>query len=415
MAKKHKPLFLEYRVFSIKEISVPAWHDAVESAVAANIADSIKLHGVLNAPIVRMRKQDGKKTPELIAGRGRLEGATLAGQAKIRCRVVKANSTMARMMSLSEDLWRKDLTVLVRAEKTVAWIKRAASQSVISGQVVQKGEIGRPPNPLKILAAGASLLAGDTPQARLKRFARYKKIANLTPEAKVKARELGLDNIQAALLEVAEAGPSVSGQLGRLEAISLRNKNVYLQQPAKGDLDEAVAPSSEPKSVAKRVKTEEKSTAPNSDIATPTTMIQLEEFWEKGGKALWTYTRLEDRVRFIAMLNRAICKVKIEPVEVVRLVMRGRNKVEAKRLYAYAKANGVSKEDVRIAAGYQGHRCKRQRAGEGNVWFFINGDPDGKNEIRAISDAELRHLVDEKRDDYEDVVTSSASEPYYES
>ncbi|HVV80432.1 MAG TPA: ParB N-terminal domain-containing protein [Pseudolabrys sp.] len=403
MAKK-------YRVFQINEISIPAWHDAVESAVAANIAGSIKLHGVLNAPIVRMRKQKGKETPELIAGRNRLEAKSAAGKTKIRCHVIKATRSQARLMSLSENLWRKELTVLVRAEKTLEWINLAAHRMGVSGQLVQKGRIGRPPNPLTILAAGATLLEGSTPHARLKRFARYNKIANLTPEAKAKARELHLDNIQAALLEAAGVGPSPSDQIARLEAISLGNMNVYLHQPAADDSEGAPAPASKPEDVEQPTK--EKKQALSSAKADPTTMMQLEGFWKKEGKKLWTYTRLEDRVRFIAMLNRATCKVKPDPRDVVSLVLRGRSKVETKRLYAYAKANGVSKAAVRRVARYQGCQHKRQGWGSAAVWFFINNDPDCKNEVRTISDAELRRLVEGRQENCEDWV--GASNTYFE-
>src|SRR5262245_3758050 len=101
------------------------------------------------------------------------------------------------MCEISENLHRKELTVLERSEQTAEWIRLAEERGQeVSGQVVQKPQGGRPEGGL----SAASREIGVNRKAA----ERSEKINSLSPEAKAAAVELGLDDNQSALLEAAK-------------------------------------------------------------------------------------------------------------------------------------------------------------------------------------------------------------------
>ena len=77
------------------------------------LADSIRVNGIVQPPIVR-RRTDGKY--ELIAGERRTRAAIMAGLKRIPVLVVDAGDRKAAEMGVVENIQRKDLNVIEEAE-----------------------------------------------------------------------------------------------------------------------------------------------------------------------------------------------------------------------------------------------------------------------------------------------------------
>jgi len=190
-------------------ILIPKELDKLDENVVADIAESILLYDLLHPIAIRRaanqrgRKNSGKFI--LVAGAHRLEAVKRLNRRKIWCSIVDGDDTDARLVRLGEDLFRKTLTVLQKAEKLVAYLNVASAKVNISGQVGQKSKVGRPPGGVA-LAARELPLVGRSVAARRKIIDRAIKISQITPEAKRAARDARLGNSQRALLKIAEAG-----------------------------------------------------------------------------------------------------------------------------------------------------------------------------------------------------------------
>ena len=148
------------------------------------------------------------QTPErihLIAGNHRLAAAKSLGLAEIDCVVVDMDATDRRLWEIAENLHRCELTVQERADHIAEWVSLTAERE--GAQLAPPG--GRQPHSKGIKAA-VSELGIDRTQAQ-----RAVKIASITPEAKVAARDAGIDNNQSALLKVAAVAPEQQAEYVR--------------------------------------------------------------------------------------------------------------------------------------------------------------------------------------------------------
>lgn len=107
---------MEYREIPIREI-LPCHFQKRRNIFKDldSLADDIKRNGVIEPIIVRPMKLGNQKW-ELICGERRLEAGKKAGIKLIPARIVEADNIQARLMHLSENLQRKDLTPTERTE-----------------------------------------------------------------------------------------------------------------------------------------------------------------------------------------------------------------------------------------------------------------------------------------------------------
>jgi ParB-like nuclease domain len=197
-----------YQLISTASILIPKELDKLDENVVADIAESILLYDLLHPIAIRraeanQRGGNSKGKFVLVAGAHRLEAVKRLNRQKIWCSIVDGDDTDAKLVRLGEDLFRKALTVLQKAEKLVAYLNLASAKVNISGQVGQKSKIGRPPGGVA-LAARELPLVGRSVAARRKIIDRAIKISQLTPEAKRAAKDARLENNQRALLKIAE-------------------------------------------------------------------------------------------------------------------------------------------------------------------------------------------------------------------
>jgi ParB-like chromosome segregation protein Spo0J len=130
----------------------------------------------------------------LVAGLHRLEAVKQLGLDRIKCIFVEGEDIECRLLEITENLHRSELTVAERAEHIAEWIRLTEAKQV-SSQVATKPQGGRPESGTR--AAARELGVGKDEAHRAV------KIASITPAAKEAAKAAGLDDNQSALLKVA--------------------------------------------------------------------------------------------------------------------------------------------------------------------------------------------------------------------
>lgn len=150
---------------------------------------------------------------ELIAGRHRIEACRRLGWDDIA--IIEwpedADPRDIRMWEISENLDRAELVQLDRDEQVTEWIALAGRREGVSFQHETKPKGGRPKSGVRAAARELGIESVDAHRAV--------KVAGLSPEAKVAAREAGLDNNRTALLSAAKkAEPSAQVEALRVYA-----------------------------------------------------------------------------------------------------------------------------------------------------------------------------------------------------
>jgi ParB-like chromosome segregation protein Spo0J len=165
----------------------------------ATLRESIERIGLVN-PITVWRPN--MNSPHLVAGRHRLEAVRQLKHESIPCFVLEETAAngadVAVMAEISENLHRKELSEIERAELVAKWAEISARPAPgVLRQVDAKPPTGgRPRGGVRQVARDLGL---SEPDVR-----RSVKIAALSPEAKAVARETGADRVQAVLLEAAK-------------------------------------------------------------------------------------------------------------------------------------------------------------------------------------------------------------------
>jgi hypothetical protein len=113
---------MEYREIFVREILPCPFQKRknIKKDLDAMVED-IKKNGVINPIVVRSRKVGDKKW-EIICGERRWLACQEAGIPTIPARVVEVDDIQARLMHLSENLQRKDLTPIERTEAIVDFV-----------------------------------------------------------------------------------------------------------------------------------------------------------------------------------------------------------------------------------------------------------------------------------------------------
>jgi ParB-like chromosome segregation protein Spo0J len=369
-----------YKWIRVSDILVPKDCDAVDEKTVSAIAESIPVFGLLH-PIAVRRTPDGIV---LVAGAHRLEAMKRVGLKKIPCILVEGDGTDAKMVRLGENLFRKTVSVLRRAEGLVEYIRLASAR--VSGQPVRKCKPGRPPSGIARAARELPLFSRSE-EARRKIIERAIKIDKITPEAKQAAKTARLANNQAALLKIAEASGakaqlSVAAELAAVLG-TLKVKNGAASRKAKD--------------VVKKTKADDVSDRVDGAI-NKTTFDEMVALWNSECGAKWANLPIPDRKKFVEMILRAKCRAQADAVRLLKDALYGREKILKPDLLALAERQGLVKGRVMKAVKALGYKTKRKGSDPRSPWFVINRGQDWKNQLPAISNEEVAAAANVQRD-----------------
>jgi ParB family transcriptional regulator, chromosome partitioning protein len=130
----------EFREINLLDINVPETHREANPEKVKRLAEGIERVGLQHPITVRRVVDRGAywKT-ELVSGRHRLEAVRLLGHRSILAMVIEADDTKARLLEISENLHRNDLTALERLDQVAEWIRltEAKATEVVSAQVAK--------------------------------------------------------------------------------------------------------------------------------------------------------------------------------------------------------------------------------------------------------------------------------------
>jgi ParB-like chromosome segregation protein Spo0J len=195
------------------QIEIPSTARPYNATAVVELSRSIAAIGLQSAPTVIER--DGRFV--LVAGRHRIEALKMLHVDSVLVRLVDFDDVEARMWTISENLFRAELTVGQRAEQVAEYAKLSAEKRDAEkpGQVAQvSGGRGK--------EGGNSLAARDLGITR-EEVRRAKTIAALPEQTKKAARDAGLDDNQSALLKAAKA-PTPEAQIAVLAEIKERGR-----------------------------------------------------------------------------------------------------------------------------------------------------------------------------------------------
>jgi hypothetical protein len=137
-------------------------------------------------------------------------------------RLVDFDDVEARMWTISENLFRAELTISQRAEQVAEYAKLAAEKRDVQSEQVAQNKSKREDGRGHRHEGGDSLAARDLGITR-EEVRRAKTIAALPEQTKQAARDAGLDDNQSALLKAARA-PTAEAQIAVLAGIRERGR-----------------------------------------------------------------------------------------------------------------------------------------------------------------------------------------------
>jgi hypothetical protein len=195
---------------AVEDVKVIGKHREVDPERVKSLAASMSKIG-LRTPITvrRTKKGFGTTAFALVAGLRRLKAATTLGWEHVDAFIMEGTETEARIWQLMENLYDAELTPLQRAED-VAELVQLVRDGDKGVQVAHPG--GQQPHDRGISRA-AKILGFTREEVR-----RSQAIAGISEEAKEKAKEIGLDKKQSALLKIAKENGS-KAQLAKIEEI----------------------------------------------------------------------------------------------------------------------------------------------------------------------------------------------------
>jgi hypothetical protein len=393
----------------IDDVLIRPDHDEVDDELVTAIAESPT--GPFTPIIVRCIPPDNQPNPsehkvELIRGRQRLEAARLRGMETIKCRFFTGSRAAARLIALEEDLFRKNLTALQKAERLVEWAEQLRKTGYyISGQVVRKKR-GRPPS--WITRALRQLpVVGRSIEARRKQFKRASQVSAIAPEAKsiiVKFRALA--NNQKALRAIARQS-GAKAQVRKAQELAgkaqeLRQITKRAGKKSKRRVEDE-SPALQPNSAGPTGESTGTYDADNEPTPTEppkdTSLMDLKGAWARvGGPKLWKHAPSSVRTEFIDMLGRAPCAAKADVFEFVRKVFFGRELVYTRELYAFAKKNGISRKQLPVCARYLGYKLTKAGRDPAAPRAYRAKRSEWKDQLKVVPNAELEAAIRAEQD-----------------
>ena len=177
------------------------------------LAASISMVGLRTPITVRRieKERDGVSTTvlALVAGGYRLEAFKSLGLKRLPAFVIEGDKSDARILQLTENLYRAELTALQHAEDLAELSELVQAEE--GGQVAHPG--GNQPHDRGVSRA-AKVLGFSR-----REVGRSLRIASITIEAKAKAIEVGFDKNQSVLLTIAEE-EGAEAQLGKIDEMT---------------------------------------------------------------------------------------------------------------------------------------------------------------------------------------------------
>jgi hypothetical protein len=246
-------------MITISDFDIPDGRRDIDAASVKHLADSINKVG-LHHPITVLEK--GNRYV-LVAGLHRIEAHKKLGLDHIPATIVTMTNSDARLWEIAENLHRAELSKLERDDNIAEWIRITER---VSRQVDAKPQGGRPEGGVR---AAARDLGIDEVDAR-----RAVKVAAIAPEAKKAARETGLDDNRAALLEAAK-GKTPAAQVNVIKGIAALKQDTSKKKKSR-----------KPRFVAPK-----------------TTPEQRDEFDFQGLAALWENASDNARFRFLKIAD----------------------------------------------------------------------------------------------------------------
>ncbi|MBR0838706.1 ParB N-terminal domain-containing protein [Bradyrhizobium liaoningense] len=381
-------LFREVRGewISTTRIFVPKRQADLDEEIVTGIAHSMQAWGQLHPIYVRdviEKRRQGKAIhrTKLVTGAHRLAAAKRLGLEKVWCAYVKGNEREARLVQLTENLWRKKrLSVLRRAEILVEYVELASTKVKVSGQVDQKKGRGRPPGGNALIARELPGLHGTVDAVR-KLVERAVRINSIAPKAKEAAKKAGLANIQSALERIAKAG-GPSDQVKMVAELSKMTNQALRSKGEAGSLANRVSKQTAKHGGDRRSKAE----VPSKKVTTCEEMIAL---CNREWLLAWANCPRLERTKFVEGLLRKKCRAKTNVVSFLSDVFRGREKISKLSLLGFAAANGLSKTSVNSALRSLNYRSKRRGKRAGSEWFVYNKDRNWKEGSIVVRNADL--------------------------
>ena len=161
-----------------------------EETVCA-LMDSISKIGLHTPPTVCL-KEDGK--PFLVTGRHRVEALLRLGKQEAECTVIPNDPILNRMLEISENYHRGELTVLERSEYVAEWIKLDKVR-LKPTKPASKGMLSRKKTEIDDVAQSLGIEKSQATNSM--------KIDTISPEAKAALKAAGEDNNQTVLVQIA--------------------------------------------------------------------------------------------------------------------------------------------------------------------------------------------------------------------
>jgi ParB-like chromosome segregation protein Spo0J len=205
----------------VADIVVPDELEKPDPDDVAKLAASIRKVGIIHPVAVRRKVTAfGKRSEvELVTGLTRFESYKMLGEQMIPCTYVEDDDDVVREIQISENLFRRDDTVLKKSELLAERIERTEQNGDVSGQVDRKPKGGRPKSGNAQAARELPSLAKSDEGGR-KQIERAIAIAKLPTAVKNAAKEAELDDNQSALLAIATEKTS-DAQLAKIRALSV--------------------------------------------------------------------------------------------------------------------------------------------------------------------------------------------------
>jgi ParB/RepB/Spo0J family partition protein len=181
------------------------------------LVESLEEHGQPRAITVR-KHPDKPEKYRVIAGATLVKAAQRLGWPSVRADVLRCSDVEARRWEIDENLNRHRLSAMEEADHIAERMRTFANEDGESGQKDGKPKQGRPVGAIS-KAAGKLRLKGKTQKARRKEIERKLKIASIAPKAKAAAKEAGLHDNRAALLEIADED-TTEEQLAKVQELA---------------------------------------------------------------------------------------------------------------------------------------------------------------------------------------------------
>jgi ParB family transcriptional regulator, chromosome partitioning protein len=214
----------------LDQIDFPSNARPTHADKVSELVTSIRLLGLQSLPTVIER--NGRYI--LVAGRHRIEALRVLGKEQVPIRIVDFNDVEARLWTISENLHRNELNALERAEQVAEFLRlseevRQVAPAPAAAQTVtpQSAQVARPDR--RYEQRGDSLAAREHGITR-DEVRRARTIAALPDDVKARARSLGIDVNQSALIAAAKA-PTKEAQITTLEQRAVRTVAPIVSRP----------------------------------------------------------------------------------------------------------------------------------------------------------------------------------------